>query len=43
MVKEHADEDAELPNLGGVIRLAPAIAETEKIQPILKRNILGVA
>lgn len=43
MVKEHADEDAALPNLGGVIRLAPAIAETEKIQPILKRNILGVA
>ena len=42
MVKEHAEEDLALPNRGGVINLAAAISESEKVQPVLTRTIVGV-
>jgi len=43
LVKENADEDAQLGSRGGQITLSPAIEESEKVSPVLKRTIVGVA
>ena len=43
LVKEHAEEDMKLGSKGGIINLTAAIPESEKVAPVLKRTIVGVA
>lgn len=43
LVKRVTAEDAELGSQGGTINLTGAIKESEKVSPILKRDLIGVA